>query len=82
MQQPQKNEDYSGLAVIILFACFGKAFYDFKSLEGLNYPLLTKIFYMILIIVSLVILFHAGEVKEAIKQTKIEDYLIKFKTNK
>ncbi len=37
---------------------------------------------MILIIASLVILFHSGEVKEAIKQTKIEDYLIKFKTNK
>ena len=82
MQQPQKNEDYSGLAVIILFACFRKAFYDFKSFGGHNYPLLTKIFYMILIIVSLVILFHAGEVKEAIKQTRIEDYLIKFKSNK
>ena len=37
---------------------------------------------MILIIASLVILFHSGEVKEAIKQTRIEDYLIKFKSNK
>ena len=32
MQQPQKKDDYSGFAIIILFALFGKAFYDFKSL--------------------------------------------------
>ena len=82
MHQPQKKDDYSGFAVIILFALFGKAFYDFKSLGGLNYPLLAKIIYMILIIASLVILFHSGEAKEAIKQTRIEDYLIKFKSNK
>ena len=36
MDITQKNEDYSGLAVIILFALFGKAFYDFKSLGVLN----------------------------------------------
>ncbi len=60
MQQPQKKDDYSGFAVIILLALFGKAFYDFKSLGCLNYPLLAKIIYMILIITSLVILFHSG----------------------
>ena len=38
MQQPQKNEDYHGLAVIILFAGFGKAFYDFISLGFLIIP--------------------------------------------
>jgi len=26
------------------FVLFGKAFYDFKSLRGLNYPLLNKLF--------------------------------------
>ena len=78
-QSPKAQEDYSSFAVIILFALLVKVFYDFKSLGGFNYPLLIKIIYMILIMVSLMVIFHAGEVKYVIKQTKIEDYFIKFK---
>ena len=44
-----------------------------------GYPLLIKIIYMILIIILLIILFYAGEVKQAIKQIRIEDYFNKFK---
>ena len=76
---PKTQEDYSSFAIIILFALLGKVFYDFKSLERFNYPLLIKIIYMILIMISLVVIFHAGEVKYVIKQTKIEDYFNKFK---
>ena len=45
---------------------------------GFNYPLLIKIIYMIAIVFVLVKLFHSGDVKNALKQTKIEDYLNKI----
>ena len=43
-----------------------------------NYPLLIKIIYMIAIVFVLVILFHSGDVKSALKLTKIEDFLNKI----
>ena len=46
---------------------------------GFNYPLLIKILYMIAIVFVLVILFHSGDVKIALKQAKIEDYFNKIK---
>ena len=79
MNQTKNSEDYSSLPIIVLFALFGKIFCDFKALGGLNYPLLTKIIYMIFIVACLIFAFHSGEVKYIIKQTKIEDYFKKFK---
>ena len=79
-QQTKKNFDESpNFVVIILFALLGKFFFDFKALGGFNYPLLIKIIYMILIIFCLMLLFHSGEVKSAIRQIKIEEYFKKFK---
>ena len=79
-QQTKRTFDESpNFAVIILFAMLGKIFYDFKALGGFNYPLLIKIIYKILIIFCLMLLFHSGEVKSAIRQTKIEEYFNKFK---
>jgi len=78
--QSKKNfEEPSSFSVIILFALLGKMIYDFKSLGGFNYPLLIKIFYMVLIIFALMVLFHTGEVKTALRQTKIEEYFNKFR---
>ena len=62
-----------------MFALLGKVLFDFKMMGGFNYPLLIKIIYMIAIVFVLVILFHSGDVKNAIKQTKIEDYFNKIK---
>ena len=77
MNQTKNWDDYSSLPIIVLFALFGKIFRDFKALGGLNYPLLAKIIYMIFIVACLIFVFHSGEVKYIIKQTKIEDYFKK-----
>ena len=80
MSQTQKQpEEYSNLYILILFALLGKVLFDFKMMGGFNYPLLIKIIYMIAIVFELVILFHSGDVKNALKQTKIEDYFNKIK---
>ena len=80
MSQTQKQpEESSNFYVLILFALLGKVLFDFKMMGGFNYPLLIKIIYMIAIVFILVILFHSGDVKNAIKQTKIEDYFNKIK---
>ena len=80
MSQSQKQpEESSNFYILILFALLGKVLFDFKMMGGFNYPLLIKIIYMIAIVFMLVILFHSGDVKNAIKQTKIEDYFNKIK---
>ena len=80
MSQTQKQpEESSNFYILILFALLGKVLFDFKMMGGFNYPLLIKIIYMIAIVFILVILFHSGDVKNAIKQTKIEDYFNKIK---
>lgn len=80
MSQTQKQpEESSNFYILILFALLGKVLFDFKMMGGFNYPLLIKIIYMIAIVFALVILFHSGDVKNAIKQTKIEDYFNKIK---
>ena len=80
MSQTQKQpEESSNFYVLILFALLGKVLFDFKMMGGFNYPLLIKIIYMIAIVFMLVILFHSGDVKNDIKQTKIEDYFNKIK---
>jgi len=80
MSQTQKQpEESSNFYILILFALLGKVLFDFKMMGGFNYPLLIKIIYMIAIVFVLVILFHSGDVKNAIKQTKIEDYFNKIK---
>ena len=57
-QTLKSTEDYPILAIIILFALFGKDFYDFKVMGGFNYLFLIKTPYMILIIFTLIILFQ------------------------
>ena len=80
MSQTQKQpEESSNFYILILFALLGKVLFDFKMMGGFNYPLLIKIIYMIAIVFVLVILFHSGDVKNAIKQTKIEDYFNEIK---
>ena len=80
MSQTQKQpEESSNFYILILFALLGKVLFDFKMMGGFNYPLLIKIIYMIAIVFARVILFHSGDVKNAIKQTKIEDYFNKIK---
>ena len=80
MSQTQKQPEESyNFYILILFALLGKVLFDFKMMGGFNYPLLIKIIYMIAIVFVLVILFHSGDVKNAIKQTKIEDYFNKIK---
>ncbi len=44
---------------------------------GLNYPLLVKLLYMILIS-AIIILLHPEEIKKAVKQTKFDDYFKKI----
>ena len=69
MSQTQKQvEESPNFYILILFVVLGKVFYDFKSMGGFNYPLLVKIIYMIMIIFLLILLFHGGEVKTALKQ--------------
>ena len=48
-------------------------------MDGLNYPLLVKLLYMIVIISAVIIILHPDEVKKAVKQTKLEDYFKKIK---
>ena len=80
MPQTQKQpEESSNFLILILFALLGKVLFDFKMMGGFNYPLLIKILYMIAIVFVLVILFHSGDVKIALKQAKIEDYFNKIK---
>ena len=80
MSQTQKQvEESPNFYILILFVVLGKVFYDFKSMGGFNYPLLVKIIYMIMIIFLLIQLFHGGEVKTALKQTKLEDYFNRIK---
>ena len=80
MSQTQKQpEESSNFYILILFALLGKVLFDFKMMGGFNYPLLIKIIYMIAIVFVFVILYHSGDVKNAIKQTKIEDYFNKIK---
>ena len=79
MPQTQKQpEESTNFLILILFALLGKVLFDFKMMGGFNYPLLIKIIYIIAIVFVLMILFHSGDVKNAIKQTKIEDYLNKI----
>ena len=80
MSQTQKQvEESPNFYILILFVVLGKVFYDFKSMGGFNYPLLVKIIYMIMIIFLLILLFHGGKVKAALKQTKLEDYFNRIK---
>ena len=80
MSQTKKQpEESSNFYILILFVLLGKVLFDFKMMVCFNYPLLIKIIYMIAIVFLLVILFHSGDVKNAIKQTKIEDYFNKIK---
>ena len=80
MNQTKNNhKDSSNFFIIVLFSLLGKCFYDFKMMDGFSNPLLIKILYMILFIFFLIIIFHPGEIKNSIKQAKIEDYFNKFK---
>ena len=71
---PQTAE-YPNFFILILFAFLLKALFDFKSLGGFNYPLLIKLLYMIMLILTIVVLLHPEDLKKTLKQTKIEDYL-------
>ena len=55
MNQTKNSEDYSSLPIIVFFALFGKIDCDFQTLGELNYSLLTKIIYLIIIICLLMI---------------------------
>ena len=78
MVMPQTN-DSSNFLILILMVLFLKALFDFKSMGGFNYPLLVKLLYMIVIISVMIAILHPEEIKKAVKQTKIEDYLKKIK---
>ena len=67
----------SSIVIIILFALLGKVLYDFKILGGFNYPLLLKIIHIICIIFAIIVFFHSGEIKDVVKQTKLDDYFRK-----
>ena len=53
MSTPQTIESPNFL-ILILTGFFLKALFDFKSLGGLNYPLLIKLLYMIMILAALI----------------------------
>ena len=76
MQTPQTTES-PNLLILILFGFLLKVLLDFKLMGGFNYPLLIKLFYMIMIILALIILLHPEDMKRAVKQAKIEDYFKK-----
>ena len=78
MLTPQTN-DSPNFLILILMVLLLKVLFDFKSMGGFNYPLLVKLLYMIVIISVMIAILHPGEIKKAVKQTKIEDY---FKKNK
>lgn len=67
----------SSIVIIILFALLGKVLYDFKILGGFNYPLLLKIIHLICIIFAIIVFFHSGELKDVVKQTKLDEYFRK-----
>ena len=67
----------SSIVIIILFALLGKVLYDFKILGGFNYPLLLKIIHLICIFFAIIVFFHSGELKDVVKQTKLDDYFRK-----
>ena len=67
----------SSIVIIILFALLGKVLYDFKILGGFNYPLLLRIIHLICIIFAIIVFFHSGELKDVVKQTKLDDYFRK-----
>ena len=50
-----------------------KVFFDFKSMDGFNYPLLVRLLYMIVIISAVIVFLHPEEMKKAVRQNKIED---------
>ena len=76
MPTPQTMESPNFL-MLILFGFLLKVLFDFKVMGGFNYPLLTKLLYMIMIILALIIVLHPEDLKKAVKQTKIEDYFKK-----
>ena len=76
MQTPQTTES-PNLLILILFGFLLKVLLDFKLMGGFNYPLLIKLLYMIMIILSLIILLHPEDMKRAVKQAKIEEYFKK-----
>ena len=76
MPTPQTTETPNFL-ILILFGFLLKVLFDFKLMGGFNYPLLIKLLYMIMIVLTIVILLHPEDMKKAVKQTKIEDYLKK-----
>ena len=76
MSTPQPIESPNFL-ILILTGFFLKALFDSKSLGGLNYPLLIKLLYMIMILSAFIMIMHPEEMKKAVKQTKIEDYFKK-----
>ena len=78
-QNPKNQEESSNILIIALFALLIKCLYDFKVMGGFNYPLLMKMIYMIFIIFFLVLNFHSVEVKNVIRQTRIEDYFNSIK---
>ena len=49
-------------------------------MDGLNYPLLVKLLYLILIISAVIVILHPDEVKKAVKQTKLEEYFKKIRS--
>ena len=57
----------SSIVIIIWFALLGKILYDFKILYGFNYPPLLEIIHLICIIFAIIVFFHSGEIKEAVK---------------
>ena len=49
-------------------------------MDGLNYPLIVKLLYLILIISAVIVILHPDEVKKAVKQTKLEEYFKKIRS--
>ena len=75
MVTPQTNESPNFL-ILVLMVLLIKLFFDFYSMDG-NYPLLVKLLYMIILISAMVIMLHPEEIKKAVKQTILHDYLKK-----
>ena len=72
-----QTADYPNFFILILFSFLLKALFDFKFLWGFNYSLLSKLLYMIMLILAIVVLLHPKDLKKTLKQTKTEDYLKK-----
>ena len=62
MVNPQTNESQNFL-ILILMVFLLKLHFDFKSISRLNYLLLVKLLYMILLISALIIILHNEEMK-------------------